>query len=363
MKAFSSLARKTIRSARKRLGLRVANKQSTWVAPVVGRTELPETVTAFVDRLPSVLQYRRAYFDTRGHVAPGPALPTSRAWPRPDNGLSYKEKLTGLLIIQRGHGAEIGPLNIPLIEKGGHAVLYVDHLDTAGLKKKYAGLDGIVDIDRPMVNDSLSDTLREDAPLDYLCASQVFEHVPNPIRWLKEIYEVLRVGGLVALSLPDRRMTFDLFREESSAADIVAVYYDDVKVPDVRAVYDNQILATAVNMHWRFEDSMTPDEVFRARGAASPRVVSADPLGITEIASKGSYLDAHCWVFTPPGFLIVMSQLAESGLLPFKCNQFYPTNERTPDRGSSSFTVILEKVPEGAGNAEISRSFLMALGD
>ena len=96
-----------------------------------------------------------------------------------------------------GRGAEIGPLNIPVTSKLTSKVLYVDHLDTDGIKSKYPSLSGIVDIDRPMVNHSLTDTLQDDAPLDYLVASQVFEHVANPIRWLREIAAVLREGGFI----------------------------------------------------------------------------------------------------------------------------------------------------------------------
>src|SRR6202790_4477718 len=171
----------------------------------------PESL-AYLDTVAAVLQYREAYYEVRGHIAPGAALPTSRAWPKPDTNLSYKEKLTGLLDLA-GQGAEIGPLNIPLLSKDESRVLYVDHLDTAGLREKYPTLHDIVPVDLPMVNDSLEDTLRPVAPLDYIVGSQVMEHVPNPIRWLQELSKVLKVGGLVALSLPDRRLTFDFFRE------------------------------------------------------------------------------------------------------------------------------------------------------
>ena len=128
--------------------------------------------------------------------------------------------------------------------------MFVDHLDTEGLKQKYSTLTNIAEIDRPMVNDSLEQTLRMDAPLDYVVASQVMENVPNPIRWMNEIAAILRVGGLLSISLPDRRMTFNLYREETSASDMIAAYLQDLTVPDARAVYDHQSLASAVNMHW-----------------------------------------------------------------------------------------------------------------
>jgi SAM-dependent methyltransferase len=322
------------------------------------RNELNE-MREFTDSNAAVLQYRRAYHEAHGSVAPSAAMPSAKAYPASGSGLSYKQKLTGLLPVETGLGAEIGPLNIPLLSKQEANVLYVDHLDVHGLRRKYPTVEGIVDIDRPMVSHSLSETLKADAPLDYIVASQVFEHVPNPILWLQEIAGVIRVGGRVALSLPDRRMTFDLFREESAAADMVAAYFADEKVPDVRAVYDNQCLATAVDIPWIRASSMHPKEVIDARGARSPDKVVEDHLRLARMALDGEYLDTHCWVFTPPSFLIVMAQLAEDGLLPFLCRQFYPTDLSSGDRGSASFVVILERAEF---STDLRKSFLMPLG-
>jgi SAM-dependent methyltransferase len=316
----------------------------------------------YLDTVAAVLQYREAYFEARGHIAPGTALPTSRSWPEPDANLSYKEKLTRHLDLS-GKGVEIGPLDIPLLSKEESRVLYVDHLDTDGLREKYPTLKNIAPIDLPMVNDSLEETLRPVAPLDYLLGSQVMEHVPNPIRWLKEIAAVMKTGGCLALSLPDRRLTFDFFREESRPAEVVAAFLEDALIPSVQSVYDNQSLASAINMHWAIPGSLYPDDVVAGRGAVSPPKAEKDHMRLVEIARSGKYLDAHCWVFTPPSFLILMAQLASDGFLPFRCHQFYPTNPASPDRGSSSFTVVLQKVGNDVTPKEIRHSFLLALGE
>jgi len=318
-------------------------------------------LAAFVDRQPNVLQYRRAYFETNGVAAPGDGLPCARHWPDGGGLLSYREKLIGRLPYGDGRGAEIGPLNIPLLSKRDADVLYVDHLDTAGLRDKYKHLSDIAGIDRPMINDSIADTLAKDAPLDYLVASQVMEHVPNPIRWMSEIAAVLRVGGILAISLPDRRATFDFYREETRASDWIATYLQDLTLPDVRAVYDHHSQATAVNMHWAIpKGSATPDEIVRGRGAVRPIVVAADAMALTRAAQSGQYLDVHCWVFTPPSFLLAMAQIAAEGLLSFRCKQFYPTALSSEDRDNHSFVAILEK--SDAAKEDIRRSFLEALG-
>lgn len=317
----------------------------------------------YVDTLAPVLQYRQAHFEAKGHVAPDPGLPVARAWPGEDRGLSYEEKLLGTLELANGKGAELGPLNLPITSKRKCNVLYVDHLDTDGLKKKYPTVQGIVEIDRPMVNGSIKETLINDAPLDYLVASQVFEHVANPIRWLQEVATVLRPGGLLALSLPDRRMTFDLLREETQAADMVAAYLEGAAVPNIRCVYDHHSLASFVNMQWASPDSVFWEDVVAGRGAVKPKTATDQHLALVQQAKTGEYLDVHAWVFTPPSFLLVMAQLAGDGFLPFRLRQFYPTNPQSADRDSASFTSVLEKVPSDVPAAEIRRSYLSPLGN
>jgi hypothetical protein len=57
-----------------------------------------------------------------------------------------------------------------------------------------------------------------------------------------------------------------------------------------------------------------------------------------------------------------MAQIANEGLLPFRCRQFYPTNESSGGRDSWSFIALLEKVEPGTSATEISASYLQPLG-
>lgn len=316
----------------------------------------------FTDCDAGVLQYRQAFFEVHGQIAAGMALPQARPYPQHDTALSYQQRLISRLEVT-GVGAEIGPLNVPTLSKAtAPRLLYVDHLDTDGLRQKYPSLaDLIVAIDRPMIDDSLERTLCADAPLDYVVASHVFEHVPNPIRWLAEIAAILRPGGLLAMGLPDRRLTFDFLRQESRASDIVAAFLADATVPDVRSVYDHHSQASFVNMAWASAESVLPGDVVAGRGAIKPKRATENYLGLARLAKQGTYLDVHAWVYTPTSFLLVMAQLAIDGFLPFRCLQFYPTDPASPDaRASSSFVIIMEKADDDP--AALRRSYLRPLG-
>ncbi|UPJ98258.1 methyltransferase domain-containing protein [Bradyrhizobium sp. 172] len=305
--------------------------------------------TDFIEKSPIVLQYRRAHLEVYGTIAPG--MPDAKSWPAAGAGLSYRDKLIGHLDVEGGRGAEIGPLNDPLLFKPGANVLYVDHLDTAGIREKYKSLnDDIYEVDRPMVEDSLYEALKDDAPLDYVVASQVMEHVPNPIRWMLEIASALRADGVFSLSLLDRRMTSDLYRQESRASDMITAYFHNNTVPDVRSVYDHYSEAPAVNMH-----SAIPDSVVERLQINDAN----DPMAMARRAYSRKYLDVRCWVFTPVSFLLLMAQIAGEGLVPFRLKQFYPTDPSSRDRGNHSFAAVLEKSTAPA--SELRRSFLEAL--
>lgn len=319
--------------------------------------------SAYLGTVGFVAQYRQAYDDANGHVAQGAALPDAHAWPAGDDGLSYEEKLLCRLPVATGRGVEVGPLNIPVTSKSKANVLYVDHLDTEGLREKYGSTQGIVDIDRPIVNNSLQETLEADAPLDYLVGSQVFEHVANPIRWLREIAAILRVGGLLSISLPDRRLTFDFLREETRPADMIAAFMEDATVPDTRCVYDHHSLTRSVNMHWANPASVYPQEIVDGRGAVKPKIITIEHMPFVRSAKDGEYLDVHAWVFTPPSFLLAMAQIAADGFLPYRLHQFYPTNPKSCDRGSSSFVAIMERTSSDVPGEELRRSYLTPLGE
>lgn len=130
-----------------------------------------------------------------------------------------------------GHGIEIGALNNPLqLGKKVSSVLYVDIADKEGLigQNPETGKTGIYKPDmiadaedlRPLLSNSL----------DFVIACHVLEHLPNPLKALMEIWRVLKPGGILYLSVPDKRFTFDNKRPVTTLKHVIEDYKEGATV-------------------------------------------------------------------------------------------------------------------------------------
>ena len=107
----------------------------------------------------------------------------------------------------RGDGIEIGALYWPLRVPGAARVRYVDHTGGDELRRLYPEPAELVAPD--VVDEAEHPSKFEDESLDFVIANHVLEHVEDPIQALHTFLRVLRPGGIVFLTLPDARRTFD----------------------------------------------------------------------------------------------------------------------------------------------------------
>ncbi len=158
---------------------------------------------------------------------------------------SRRDKLLDGLDLGRMAGVEIGALTSPIVSKqeAGERILYVDHLDTEGLRQKYSDdqLAGatLVDVDRVWGEQTLQDCIGPGLKVDYVLNSHVIEHVPDIVTWLQEIHAILRPDGRLRMAIPDRRYTFDFLRRESTLADALGAYVQRARSPLPRAILDH----------------------------------------------------------------------------------------------------------------------------
>jgi len=234
-------------------------------------------------------------------------------------------------------GVEIGPLCYPMVERPTHRVYYVDHCSTAELRQKYEGhanvpAERIVEVDFVWGDSDLSTLLGDKAPVDYVVASHVVEHVPDLIGWLGEMHAALREDGQLMLVVPDKRFTFDVFRRCSAWEEVRLAHDERRRKPGIRCVMDHFSNVVAADTWQMWEDYAVVD-----------RFAYNNPPGLLEVAARemqeGKYIDVHCWVFTPWHFLALIGRVVNEAGLGFDLDHF----ETTPSH-NLEFYVRLKKV-------------------
>lgn len=219
-----------------------------------------------------------------------------------------------------GTGLEVGPLTTPIVTRDESRIAYVDHLSTEQLRDKYGpdpavDIDTIAEVDYVWGPSRLAELLGDAAPVDYVLASHVLEHVPDMAGWLREVAEVLRPGGLLNLAVPDRRYTFDIRRCPTGARDVIGAAIEGRRRPGAGIVFDH------------FSAHQDIDVAALWRGEPLPTTPWLYPLGmeLAEKSSAGEYVDTHCWVFSDAELLEIFRVLVEVDWFDFELASFTPS--------------------------------------
>ncbi|RVB80553.1 MULTISPECIES: methyltransferase domain-containing protein [unclassified Mesorhizobium] len=228
---------------------------------------------------------------------------------------------------------ELGAFDNPVFRKElGDMVKYADWFGKEELLDMHKSnhkrnFNRAVDVDY-VIKDHLF-ARHVDAKFDLISGSHVIEHIADVVTWLKEIEALLRPGGAVFLAIPDRRYTFDYFRSESTAIQMVRAHEEKLSRPDKWQIFDHFYYHQKVDAEaiW---NGMPPSE-FKSRFSFSEAIKRS------EIASN-EYTDAHCWVFTPSSFEIAINDLRLPGLVGLSVEHVEPTR-----RGRNEFWTVLRK--------------------
>jgi SAM-dependent methyltransferase len=129
-----------------------------------------------------------------------------------------REPLSHLFL--RGEGIEIGSLNWPLDVPSTARVTYVDAWPTEFLAQRHPEFASTL---LPVGIVAPIETLAgvADASQDFVIANHVLEHSENPVAAMRNMVRVLRTGGILFLTLPDKRYTFDVDRPVTSFAHLL----------------------------------------------------------------------------------------------------------------------------------------------
>lgn len=212
----------------------------------------------------------------------------------------------------RGSGLEIGALQDPLPVRRGVKVRYVDIADTATLRRMHPpkARRRLVPVD--IVDDGERLASVADASQDFVAANHFFEHCEDPIGTLRNLLRVVRPGGVVYLSIPDKRLMFDRDRPSTTFEHVVA---DHERGPEVsRAQHYDEVVRLAAKV--------------QGEAAIAERV--------SELTAQNFRIHFHCWSQTD--FLKFLCALQERpGFPPFDLAEFV-ANER-------EMVVVLRRLP------------------
>lgn len=237
---------------------------------------------------------------------------------------------------ENGVGLEIGPLSRPLINrKTGCDIYYCDYATRDELIKKSTS-DPNVDLDLIPDIDFVSPSIDRDTfggmLFDYIIASHVIEHVPDVVSWINVLIESLRPSGRLVLAVPDRRFTFDVLRQVSTAGEVIQAHLERRRRPSFNQVYDGfsrAVHANSVDL-WQF----------------GPVGRELKPQFSKELAlqlamdsfSNETYHDCHCWVFEYAAFIDLISELRVLGFVHAEIEM-----HTAPVFGANEFHVILRR--------------------
>ena len=124
-----------------------------------------------------------------------------------------------------GTGIEIGALDKPAVVPPGTIVRYVDSMPVEQLREYYrTELHGHSLLKVDIVCDAQTLEAVETASQDFVIANQVLEHLENTLLALENMLRVVKPGGIVFLSLPDKRYSFDVDRPVTPFSHLLADY-------------------------------------------------------------------------------------------------------------------------------------------
>ncbi len=136
-------------------------------------------------------------------------------------------------------------------------------------------------------------------------------------------------NGLASLVIPDKRYTFDIWRKPSGRREVYTAHLFRQRKPSPLQVFDHFSHYVAVDAASIWSGHAPP-----------PRPAQTKQAARNAMLALRQYVDAHCWVFTPVSFRLLLDKLVEGGWVNFEIAAFFDTEPNTAE-----FFVSLYKPP------------------
>ncbi|NTW99704.1 MAG: methyltransferase domain-containing protein [Geobacteraceae bacterium] len=264
-------------------------------------------------------------------------------------GETSRQKKALSMLDRNGLGLAIGPSYSPIAPKRkGFNVHIVDHLPTGELKRKYQGhpvnADLIEDVDFVWNGQPLPELVGNKGCYDWIIASHVIEHVPDPISFLQQCQQLLKPTGYLSLIIPDKRACFDYFNAISMTGSLLDAYYEKRTRPSPGQLFDYFMKTCKCYGNIAWEIGRTGQyELLHDLGIADD---------FMRQSLVGTYVDAHCWRYTPESFRLLVSEFNDLDLIKMHivreevvdgC-EFYVTLGLTNSKVTANRLAVLEKI-------------------
>ncbi len=223
-----------------------------------------------------------------------------------------------------GRGLEVAPYFDPLTDKTQLNVLYADCLSTEQIRKKASENPDLRTFAVPDIaivwtpGKALRDCISTGVSFDFAVASHVLEHVPNPVGWLNEILQVMKVGSVLAIILPDKPATSHYMRQETTDSELVGWWLERPAIPTPSQVYD--LLSNGYQRKdgepLKFMKNFSASQL--RRSYEDHEVMNFTLWSFNE----RHYLDVHCSVWTPERFVSAMKRMGALDLLNVEVSDF-----------------------------------------
>ena len=264
-------------------------------------------------------------------------------------------KLLRSNISKEHKGLEIGPFFNPIARKAdGWQITVVDILSREDLIKsvdpqtRYKHPTVVYNIeDVDIIWDWKNKSLEEEVinkiggNLDYIISSHSIEHVVDILGFIKSCSNLLKVGGIFNLAIPDLRYTFDFFRSPSTLGQVLSVHNSKPKR------HSSEIYLDAIlNQGCRDGDSAwRPNSDHEKVTLLNQKLEDSWKMYQDNLLSE-KHTDCHNWVFTPCSFKLLFFDLWTLGIIDLTVTRMY---EEDFDNGSEFCVQLIkrDRISEG----------------
>ena len=145
------------------------------------------------------------------------------------------------------------------------------------------------------------------------------------------MYAILKPAAYLFLSIPDKRYTFDIVRQETSFVTLLRNFQEQAKKPSVYEIFDALYYYRSVKAVDVWEDDYK-DKLEKKRFSV------ARALELAKEYAQKPYFDVHCHVFTSTSFEETLNMLIETHLVKFDIVEIIE-----PINMSNEFNVVLKR--------------------